>query len=61
MIYDGKNKFTEWRFSKEQDLEDAIQKVRSELFGSSRIYLEIKKLIGKKGGQMNIPDVSMLH
>lgn len=60
MIYDGKNKFTEWRFSKEQDLEDAIRKVRAELFGSSRIYLEIKKLIGKKGGQMNIPDAYVL-
>lgn len=60
MIYDGKNKFTLWRFSKEQDLEDAIQNIRSELFGSSRIYLEIKKLIGKKGGQMNIPDAYVL-
>lgn len=60
MIYDGKSKFTLWRFSKEQDLEDAIQKIRSELFGSSRIYLEIKKLIGKKGGQMNIPDAYVL-
>lgn len=60
MIYDGKNKFTEWRFSKEQDLEEAIQKVRTELFGSSRIYLEIKKLIGKRGGQMNIPDAYVL-
>lgn len=60
MIYDGINKFTEWRFSKEQDLEDAIQKVRTELFGSSRIYLEIKKLIGKRGGQMNIPDAYVL-
>jgi hypothetical protein len=60
MIYDGKNKFTEWRFSKEQDLEEAIQKVRSELFGSSRLYLEIKKLIGKEGGQMNIPDAYVL-
>ncbi len=49
MIYDGKNKFTEWQFSKEQDLESAIQKVRPELFGSSRIYLKIKKLIGKPG------------
>lgn len=59
ILYDN-IKFTEWRFSKEQDLEDAIQKVRSELFGSSRIYLEIKKLIGKKGGQMNIPDAYVL-
>jgi hypothetical protein len=60
MIYDGKNKFTQWRFSKEQDLEEAIQKIRKELFGSSRIYLEVKKLIGKKGGQMNIPDAYVL-
>jgi len=60
MIYDGKKKFTVWRFSNERDLEDTIQKVRSELFGFSRIYLEVKKLIGKKGGQMNIPDAYVL-
>lgn len=60
MIYDGKNKFSEWKFPKEKDLEEAIQRVRSELFGSSRIYLEVKKLIGKKGGQMNIPDAYVL-
>lgn len=60
MIYDGTKKFSEWRFGKEKELELAIQEVRSELFGKSRIYLEIKKLIGKKGGQMNIPDAYVI-
>ena len=60
MIYYGSKKFTEWRFTKEHELEEAIQEVRSELFGISRIYLEIKKKIGKKGVQMNIPDAYVL-
>lgn len=60
MIYDGKKKFTEWKFSKEKDLEGAIQEVRSELFGQSRIYLEVKKIIGKKSVQRNIPDAYVL-
>lgn len=60
MILQGKKKFTEWRFAKEKDLEAAIQEVRPELFGATRIYLEIKKKIGKKGVQVNIPDAYVL-
>ncbi|CAM4483438.1 MAG: hypothetical protein LEGION0403_FIIPPAGN_02866 [Legionella sp.] len=37
-------------------MEESIQKVKSELFGNNRIYLDIKKKIGKKGIQENIPD-----
>lgn len=40
----------------ENDLEKAILDVRSELFGTNRIYLDVKKRIGLKGGQRNIPD-----
>lgn len=60
MILHGNDKFTEWRFTKESELELAIQEVNSQLFGPSRIYLEIKKKIGKKGVQMNIPDAYVL-
>ena len=34
MTCDGKTKFTEWRFSKEQELENAIQQLKLELFGN---------------------------
>ena len=60
MILKGSTKYIEWRFSKESDLEKAIQEIKPELFGPSRIYLEIKKKIGKKGVQVNIPDAYVL-
>jgi hypothetical protein len=43
-------------FANEADLEKAINKIRFELFGASRIYLDVKKKIGKKGYHENIPD-----
>jgi hypothetical protein len=43
-------------YSSEADLEAAIVLVQKELFGPNRIYLDIKKKIGVKGGIRNIPD-----
>ncbi|CZG54927.1 Uncharacterised protein [Legionella pneumophila] len=43
-------------FSNEAELEEAIQKVKLELFGANRIYLDVKKKIGKRGFHENIPD-----
>lgn len=43
-------------YRSEADLESAIIQVQTDLFGSNRIYLDIKKKIGKKGGLRNIPD-----
>jgi len=43
-------------FEAEKDLEAAILKVKLTLFGKSRIYLDLKKLIGAKGKTRNIPD-----
>ncbi len=43
-------------FEKEKDLEAAILEVKDTLFGKSRIYLDLKKLIGAKGKTRNIPD-----
>lgn len=43
-------------YEDEADLEGAIVEVQSELFGSNRIYLDVKKKIGAKGGPRNIPD-----
>jgi hypothetical protein len=44
----------------EADLEAAIIEVQAELFGPGRIYLDIKKKIGVKGGLRNIPDGYLL-
>ena len=43
-------------FELEEDLEDAILEVRKALFGEARIYLDLKKKIGKKGKTINVPD-----
>jgi hypothetical protein len=43
-------------YRSEADLEGAILQVQAELFGRNRIYLDIKKKIGAKGGLRNIPD-----
>src|SRR5437016_9318656 len=43
-------------YQNESDLEGAINKVKAELFGEHRIYLDVKKKIGAKAGLRNIPD-----
>lgn len=43
-------------YQSEADLESAIIQVQSVLFGSKRVYLDIKKKIGIKGDRRNIPD-----
>jgi hypothetical protein len=43
-------------YQSESDLEAAIITVQTELFGSNRIYLDVKKRIGGKTGPRNIPD-----
>lgn len=43
-------------YDSEADLESAILQVRSDLFGPNRVYLPVKKRIGKKAGIKNIPD-----
>ena len=43
-------------FEKEDQLEEAINELKSVIFGPSRIYLDVKKKIGKPKGTKNIPD-----
>lgn len=43
-------------YASEQDLEKAILTVQQQLFGPKRIYLDIKKKIGRAGSVQNIPD-----
>lgn len=47
-------------FDRESDLEKAIHEVGEELFGPSRIYLDVKKKIGGKGKVANIPDAYLI-
>lgn len=47
-------------FENESDFENAILRVQASLFGKGRIYLDVKKKIGGKGGIQNIPDGYLL-
>jgi hypothetical protein len=51
-----KSLFREIPYKSEAALEAAIHKVKEELFGPNRVYLDIKRKIGAKGKQRNIPD-----
>lgn len=43
-------------YASELDLESAIREVQDDLFGATRVYLDVKRKIGAKGGIQNIPD-----
>jgi len=44
------------KYASESDLENAILEVQRDLFGINRLYLDVKRKIGTKGGLRNIPD-----
>jgi hypothetical protein len=56
MLWTPNKIFSVEPFEAEKDLEAAILEVKDTLFGRSRIYLDLKKLIGAKGKTRNIPD-----
>lgn len=56
VIYTESGLYQKIPYDSENELEEVIQKVKLELFGQNRIYLNIKKKIGTKGFQENIPD-----
>lgn len=56
MLWNKENKYIEVPYEKESELEEAVSEVKEALFGSTRIYLNDKKKIGKKGGTNNLPD-----
>lgn len=60
LIWTKSGAFRRVEYESEADLESAIRQVRAELFGSDRIYLDIKKKIGTKGGLRNVPDGYLL-
>ena len=56
MLWNKNNRYLEIPYERESELEEAFNKVKEALFGSTRIYLDDKKKIGKKGGTNNLPD-----
>jgi hypothetical protein len=60
MLWTPTKKFLEEPFEVEDELEQAVVSLATPLFGDSRIYLDVKKKIGGKGKQNNIPDGYLL-
>lgn len=60
LIWTSKGPYRRVEYPSEADLEAAIIQVQTELFGSDRLYLDVKKKIGAKGGLRNIPDGYLL-
>lgn len=60
MLWSEDRQFFHWPFDKEAELEAAILEAKNELFGDSRIYLDVKKLIGQSGKTRNVPDGYLL-
>jgi len=56
VVWTGQGAFRSITFASEAELEETIKRVQRELFGPSRIYLDVKRKIGARGGQRNIPD-----
>src|SRR3989304_3203502 len=56
MLWSASKAYEEEPFETESELEAAINEVAHAMFGSSRIYLDVKKKIGAKGKTQNIPD-----
>jgi hypothetical protein len=55
-IWTTKGTYRRSGYKNEADLESVILQVQSTLFGANRVYLDVKKRIGAKGGVANIPD-----
>jgi len=56
MLWTSNIKYQLDSFDLESELESAILEVEDDLFGESRIYLDVKRKIGGKGKKNNIPD-----
>src|SRR6266566_7322683 len=60
LVWTKNSKYRRVSYQNEADLEAAILDVQVDLFGTNRIYLDVKKKIGSKGGVQNIPDGYLL-
>ena len=60
LIWTKSGSFHRVGYESEADLESAIVQVLAVLFGPHRIYLDIKRKVGAKGGPKNVPDGYLL-
>lgn len=60
MLWTPSDIYYEEPFEYEVDLEEAIHAISADLFGSDRIYIEVKKKIGAKGKTNNVPDAYLI-
>ena len=60
MLWSKTRTFFVEEFENEAELESAINEVSEPLFGESRVYLDLKRIIGAKGKVRNIPDGYLL-
>jgi hypothetical protein len=60
LVWTRESKYRRVPYQNEADLEASILEVRADLFGPNRIYLDVKKKIGSKGGVQNVPDGYLL-
>jgi hypothetical protein len=60
LIWTKKGPYRSMEYKSEAELEGAILQVQDQLFGANRIYLDVKKKIGIKGGVRNIPDAYLI-
>jgi len=56
MLWNKEETYKAFPYKKESELEEAVQIVKSQLFGQERIYLDDKRKIGAKGKTNNLPD-----
>lgn len=56
MLWNKTESYKEFPYELESELEEAVNEVKEVLFGKSRIYLDDKRKIGKKGNTKNLPD-----
>ena len=49
MLWTPKQQFQPWPFEKEAEIENAVIQIQADLFGTSRLYLDVKRLIGQPG------------
>ena len=56
MLWNQNHSYHLFPYAAEADLEAAVNQVKDQLFGASRIYIDDKRKIGKQGKTRNLPD-----
>jgi len=56
MLWTPKKHVQPWPFEKEAEIENAVIQIQFDLFGTSRLYLEVKRLISRGRPQNRLQD-----